>query len=107
MPDGISTEEQEMKDLISFYNKQGYSQAQIMTLLKNKGYDDEVVEQFFAKPKREFKATPILGGKRKLDLKSMILYLLAIGVLGAAIYIIWTVFFGGGGLESYIQEALA
>ena len=106
MADLIGTEEQEMKDEIDFYRKQGYANGQIATILKNKGYDDGVVDDFFAKPRPEFAGTAIKPGKRKLDVKGMFMYLLVVLLVVAVILIIWNVFFGGSGLGEYMQVAL-
>jgi hypothetical protein len=103
--------DEELKMNVDFYRRQGYSDGQIATLiatlLKNKGYNEEIVDKIISKPKSKFTGTAITQAKgRKLDLKSILIGLVVVGMIALAIWIIGVVFFGAPGLGTYVQQAV-
>lgn len=104
MAEEMKPEEKEIQQAIEFYRRQGYADGQIMTILKNKGYGEEVVEQILTQPKAEFKGTAIKAGGRRLDIKGILPAFLLFLIIAGAILVVWAVFFGGPTIDVYAQQ---
>lgn len=84
-----------MQESIAYYQQQGYPDGQIATLLKNKGFNEDVVDQALSKKREKFGGTAIRMKTKGVDVNTVVLVFIILAVCAAVLIILGGTIFGG------------
>jgi hypothetical protein len=100
----VKSPEMQMWESIEYYRQQGYVDGQIATILKEKGYDEEMVDQALTKPRNKFDAPALLPKSRQLDVQGLIVTFIIFALCAVAIIVIGGTLFGGAMGDMYMRQ---